>query len=83
MCAAPAIVRGTLRGILPIGDHWFMDAGLGHGRDEVDANGIGATIETSIDRYLPLESAAGIASTNTGKSCLTTARTSRRIGALR
>jgi len=32
---------GTVRGILPIGDHWFMDAGLGYGKMRVDANEIG------------------------------------------
>jgi len=41
---------GTVRGILPIGDHWFMDARLGYGKMRVDANEIGgAAIETSID----------------------------------
>jgi len=41
---------GTLRGILPIGDHWFLDAGLGYGKMRVDADEIGgAAIETSID----------------------------------
>jgi OOP family OmpA-OmpF porin len=32
---------GTLRGILPIGDHWFLDARLGYGVMNVDANEIG------------------------------------------
>jgi OmpA-OmpF porin, OOP family len=32
---------GTLRGILPIGDHWFLDARLGYGTMNVDAEEIG------------------------------------------
>lgn len=39
---------GTVRGILPIGDHWFLDARLGYGKMSVDANEIGgAAIEAS------------------------------------
>jgi len=41
---------GTLRGILPIGDHWFLDARLGYGQLRSDANQIGgAAIESSRD----------------------------------
>jgi OOP family OmpA-OmpF porin len=32
---------GTLRGIVPIGDHWFLDARLGYGTMSVDADEIG------------------------------------------
>jgi hypothetical protein len=41
---------GTLRGIVPIGDHWFLDARLGYGKMNVDVNEIGgAGLETSSD----------------------------------
>lgn len=34
---------GTIRGILPIGDRWFLDARVGYGDMHVDANEIGGT----------------------------------------
>jgi OmpA-OmpF porin, OOP family len=41
---------GTLRGILPIGDHWFLDARLGYGKMKVDTNEIGgASVDASSD----------------------------------
>jgi OmpA-OmpF porin, OOP family len=39
---------GALRGIVPIGDHWFLDARLGYGQLNVEANEVGgAAIEAS------------------------------------
>ena len=34
---------GTLRGIIPIGDHWYVDGRLGWGKMEVDTNEIGGS----------------------------------------
>src|SRR5690349_1558373 len=34
-------IVGTLRGIVPIGDHWYLDARLGWGKMDVDVNEIG------------------------------------------
>ncbi len=38
---------GTLRGIVPIGDHWFLDARLGYGTMNVDADEIGGAATNS------------------------------------
>lgn len=41
---------GTLRGIVPIGDHWFLDVRLGYGKASVDSDEIGgAAINASND----------------------------------
>ena len=37
----------TLRGIVPIGDHWYMDARLGWGKMDVDADEIGGSGQAS------------------------------------
>jgi OmpA-OmpF porin, OOP family len=33
---------GTLRGMVPIGDRWFLDARLGYGKMDVDADQVGS-----------------------------------------
>jgi OOP family OmpA-OmpF porin len=43
-------LMATLRGILPIGDHWFIDTRLGWGKLDVDADQVGGSdLENSIE----------------------------------
>jgi len=42
---------GTLRGIVPIGDSWFLDARLGYGQVKLDANEIGGTAISASNDY--------------------------------
>jgi|GEM_PF-2322447 OOP family OmpA-OmpF porin len=43
-------IFGTLRGIVPIGDHWYVDARLGWGKMDVDTDQIGGEeLEGSVE----------------------------------
>lgn len=42
-------IVGTAMAILPIGDHWFLDARLGWGKFEVETQSLGATVDIGGD----------------------------------